>query len=308
MLSNTCTPAQLLFPRARRAALWLACSVVCCGGCRSLGKQPVSENVVEARQISLRGMEALEQGKLADAESMFANAIKVCPVDERARKNYADLLWQRGEHAQAVKQMEEAVRLSGGDAAMLVQLGQMQLARGAAERARQCAERAVAADRNSAAAWALLGDTQRSAHEDEDALASYHRALSLQEFFPHVQLASAEIYASQGKPQRALATLTSLEDGYGPGKAPPEVLLAQGLALKRLGRFDDAARTLTTAIALGATQPDNFYELADAQLHGGDLVNARLAVEAALEQAPQHGRSLQLREALNAQAARTARR
>lgn len=295
MLSNTFTPAQLLL-RVFGAAL----AATCLFGCRSMCKQPVSENVVQARQMSLQGLESLQRGNHEDAEAMFAKAIAICPVDERARKNYADLLWQRGEHAQAVKQMEEAVRLSGGDAALLVQLGQMQLARGETEKATTYALRAVSADRQSASAWALLGDTQRAAHADEEALSSYHRALSLNDFFPHVQMQVADIYRAQGKPQRALATLTALEDHYGIGQAPVEVLLAQGMAMKQLGRFDDAARTFTAAIARGATNADSFYELAEAQMQNGDVVNARLALTAALEQSPNDARSLQLRAALKA--------
>lgn len=302
MLSKPLTPALPLH-RLCGAAL-VAASLL---GCRSMCKQPVSENVVEARQMSLQALDAMQRGQHEDAERLFAQAIAVCPVDERARRNYADLLWQRGEHAQAVKQMEEAVRLSGGDAALLVQLGQMQLARGEVEKASGYAQRAVAADRQSATAWALLGDTQRATHADEQALASYHRALSLSEFFPHVQMQVADIYRLQGKPQRALATLTALEDRYGIGQAPPEVLLAQGRALKQLGRLDDAAQTISTAIARGSTTPDSFYELAEAQAQIGDIVNARLALGAALEQSPDHAKCLQLREALNAQAGHASR-
>jgi tetratricopeptide (TPR) repeat protein len=194
--------------------------------------------------------------------------------------------------------MDEAVRLSGGDAGLLVQLGQMHLARGDRDRAQQCAQRAIAADRQSASAWALLGDTQRTAHNVEEALASYHRALTYEAFFPHVQLAVAEIYQSQGKPQRSLATLTALEDRYGTNQAPAEVFVAQGRALKQLGRFDDAALKLTAAIARGSTHSDIFCELAEAQWQSGDAVNARLALASALEQSPQHARSLQLRQAM----------
>ncbi len=277
------------------------------GGCRSLGKQPVAENVVEARQMSLRGLDAMQRGQHQEAEQLFAAAIKTCPVDERARRNYADLLWKRGEYGQAVKQMEEAVRLSGGDAGLLVQLGQMQLARGEHEAARQSAERAVAADRQRAAAWALLADTQRVALDLDRALASYHRALSLEEFQPHVQLAVADIYHQQNKPQRALATLSALADRYGPGQVPTHVLVKQGTTFKQLERFDDAAQSLATALAQSGAHPDVniLYELADAQARAGDPANARLTLGIALQQAPQHGPSLQLLTALDASMANT---
>jgi tetratricopeptide (TPR) repeat protein len=267
----------------------------------------VAENVVEARQISLRGLEAMQQGRDEDAEKLFAHALAVCPVDERARCRYADLLWKRGQHGQAVKQMEEAVRLSGGDAGLLVQLGQMQFARGEHDRAGECASKAIKADRHLASAWALLGDTQRAAIQPDAALASYHKALSLQEFNPPVQLAVAEIYRSQNKPQRSLATLAALEDRYTTEPPPIDLLLSRALALKQLGRYDDAAQTLTTAIARGATSADVFCELADAQLQSGDPTNARLSLAAALEVTPAHARSRQMLATLQRSGARTAR-
>lgn len=294
MLSNSLTSA-LTALRAASVALGLAL-LTTAGGCRSLGKQPVAENVVEAREMSLRGLDAMQRGRHEEAEQLFAAAIKTCPVDERARRNYADLLWKRGEYGQAVKQMEEAVRLSGGDAGLLVQLGQMQLARGEHEAARQSAERAVAADRQRAAAWALLGDTQRVALDLDRALASYHRALSLEEFQPNVQEAVAELYHQQNKPQRALATLSALADRYGPGQVPTRVLVKQGVTLKQLNRYDDAAEMLSTAIAQSGNQPDIqvLYELADAQVRAGEQANAVLTLRAALQQAPQHYPSQQL--------------
>jgi tetratricopeptide (TPR) repeat protein len=289
---------------AKLAALLAA---LCAPGCKSLCKRPVAENVVEARQISMRAMEAMQQGHDEEAEKLFAQALEVCPVDERARCRYADLLWRRGQHAQAVKQMEEAARLSGGDAGLLVQLGQMQLARGEKDKAGDCAKKAVQSDRNLASAWALLGDTQRAAYDSEAALASYHKALSLQEFYPPVQMAVAEIYRSQNKPQRSLATLAALEDRYTTEPPPIDLLLSRALALKQLGRYEDAAQSLTIAIARGATSADVFCELADAQLQAGDTTNARLSASAALEVSPDHVRGRQLMAALQSEAARTAR-
>lgn len=280
----------------------LACALLCCStGCKSLCKQPVSENVVEARTISSRGMEAMQQGNYEQAERLFAQAIQICPVDERARCRYAELLWRRGQHEPATRQMEEAVRLSAGDAALLVQLGEMHLSLGNVQRAQAEAERATRAEFNNAAAWALHGDALAAAGKPNEALASYHRALAVQEHFPHVQMAIADVYCHQGKPQRALATLTAMEDRYGPGQAPATILVKQGLALKQMGRFDDASQVLAVAVTRGSNLADTYYELADAQLRTGDTVNARLSVAAALEQSPEHLPSQQLRDALGAQ-------
>ncbi len=123
-------------------------------GCASLHKDAISEEVISARQMSLRGFDSLERGKLEDAETWFANAIKTNPVDERAHVQYAELLWRRGLHEDAIKHLEQSVKLSGGDPALVVRLGEMYLAQGDAERAWQQADRAIQANRQLACAWA----------------------------------------------------------------------------------------------------------------------------------------------------------
>jgi tetratricopeptide (TPR) repeat protein len=281
--------------------LFLALALAAAGGCKSLGKRPGAENVVESRSLSLRGMEALQAGDHAQAEQLFAQAVKICPVDERARCRYAELLWRRGQYDEAVAQMNEAIRLSAGDAELLVQLGQMHLARGDAAEALAEAERAIQADPRSTAVWTLHGNALRASGHLTAALGSYHRALSLEPHLPAAQLAIADVYLKMDKPQRSLATLNALEDRYGPGQIPPEVHFHRGLALKRLGRFDDAVIALAGAIEAGATLADTYYELADAHAQAGDLANARLTVTLALRQMPEHAPSLQLQQALDAQ-------
>jgi len=288
-------------PRSLLESLAHAALVLLLGvttGCRSLSRQPIAENVVQSRQMAMLAMEAMQHGRYDEAEQLFADSIKTCPVDERARCRYAELLWRRGQHDAALKQMQEAVRLSAGDPTLRVQLGQMHLALGNTQPAQAEAERAVAADRHNASAWCLLADTQRAAGQFEAALASYHRALSIEPFYPHAQMSAAAVYRQMGRPQRALATLAALEERYGPGQVPVELFVLPGVTLKELGRYADAVRMLTTAIARGSELPDTYYELADAQILAGDQVSARLSVAAALEQDPTHEPSLRLRNAL----------
>jgi tetratricopeptide (TPR) repeat protein len=101
-------------------------------------------------------------------------------------------------------------------------------------------------------------------------LASFHRALTLQQQYPEVQLALAEIYSAQDRPQRALATLQSLIDSLPAEQVPVEVLAQQGLALRALGRHEDAARSLAQAAELGNPSAELLYELARTQLLAGD--------------------------------------
>jgi tetratricopeptide (TPR) repeat protein len=261
------------------------------------------EAITAARQMSLQGIDAQQRGQWDQAETLFASAVARCPRDERARGCYAESLWQRGATDEAISHMEEAARLSGHDPQRLVQLGQMYRSRGELHRAGQQAERAIAADPQLAAAWALQGEVLQAQGKRSEALASFHRALSYQEHYPEVQLAIAEIYSQENRPQRALATLHALAAHYPPGQGPIEVLVREGFALRQLGRHHDAARTLARAAEQGNPSAELLYELATAQIAAGDHAAARLAVAAGLDREPHHAGCLALQADLGAPSA-----
>jgi tetratricopeptide (TPR) repeat protein len=256
--------------------------LICLSGCATLVRNKTDQTVVSARQLSLRGIHAMQQGQLREAEVFFSRASEICPLDERIRFHYAETLWDLGSRPQAVTHMEEAVRLSGGNAELVVRLGDMYLAEGDLQRAALQAESAIQSNRHLAAAWALRGSVLQQMGRDDDALADYHRALSLQAHYPRAQLASAEIYARQKRHARALATLRTLADGYPSGETPQQVLVLQGVALKELGRYDAAIEVLAAAAKQGPPSTEVLVQLAETQWLAGDAANARLTLQTAL--------------------------
>ena len=275
----SCIPVR----RSALAFLLLSATIpILSAGC-ALSRAKVSANAVSARQLSLRGIDARQRGRLQEAESLLGQASEMCPLDEKIRSHYAETLWDSNQRDQAVANMEEAVRLSGGDIDRVVRLGEMYLAQGDLERAAVQADRAIQANRPLAAGWALRGNVLRALNRDRESLASYHRALSYQEHYPSVQLAIAEIYRRQGRHGRELATLRTLSDGYPPGETPPEVLYQEGLALKELRRYQAAANLLASAAEQGEPNSELLYHLAESQWLAGDPANARLTLRSALE-------------------------
>jgi len=281
-------------------AVWLA-------GCSTLTPRgPVAENVIAAQRLSQQGMEAVQQRQWDRAEAFFRRAVVTCPTDVRARQHYAQTLWHRGAVGDAITSMEEAVRLSGGDPVLLVSLGEMYLSRGDMGRAERRVERAIRANPALAEAWALQGDILRQRGMDHEALAAYHRALSSREDYPRVQLEVAELYRRQNRPQRALATLQCLAEQYPPNEEPGQVLLLKGLALKAMGRYDDAVQCLTLAAERDEPTADVYYHLGDAELLAGRPARARLAVRKALAIQPQHPLGLALLRRIDRQQERMA--
>jgi tetratricopeptide (TPR) repeat protein len=260
-------------------------AVMTLSGCKMLPRGSSNEQMLASRRMSLQGTDALQRGHWEEAESLFAGAVKRCAVDERAHAGYAEALWQRGAFEPAIREMEKATQLADGNQQLLVRLGEMRFARGDEDGAVNCAQRALDRDRECCAAWALHGQCLRAQGKLEDALHSYHRALRSKSHSPDVQLAVAEIYCETNRPQRALSTLETLADGYGPGNTPARVLQLQGLVQTQLKRYDDAVQSLVAASQLEPTV-ELLKHLSHAQQLAGDTLGARKTVAEALRLAP----------------------
>ena len=282
----------------RLQRIWLLAALLASSvtGCASLCRNPVPAAVVSARQISLKGIEAMEQGRWDEAEALFASAIETYPADERAQQRYAELLWRRGDRDNAILHMEQCSRLSGGDPNLRVRLGEMHLSQGNTGLAHWQAKQAIRSHRETPAAWALQGDVLSRQGRLDEAMVSYHRALSLQKNYPHVQLVLADIYRQRRRPRRVLSTLDSLVSELPPGDVPQQVLYLQGLAFKELQRYDDAVTALSAAVQQAEPNVELLYHLGEAELLSGDVTNARLAVQAALARVPNHEPSRKLRD------------
>ncbi len=217
-------------------------------GCRLPGSRgPGGQSLATCRQLSQKGVAALEQGRRQEAETLLAEAVDACPRDPRARRYYAETLWRRGAKNDAITHLEEAARLAGQDAELLVRLAEMHLETGEFRLAKQSAEQAIDLNPKLPSSWAVRGRVMRVQGRTRQALADYHRALGYAPDDRQVLLDVAELYRELNRPQLALATLHSLADTYPSGEEPQQVLHLAGLAYRALGRHEDAAANLAAA-------------------------------------------------------------
>lgn len=230
----------------------------------------------------------MDRGDWGRAELQFSQAVKSCPVDHEARRNYAEVLWRRGARNEAIAQMLEASRLARDDSSIRVRLAEMQLAIGRYDNAYQVAQTAIAADAQLAQAWGVRAKALKQAGDLRGALADCHRALALDPENPEWLLETAEIYRALGEPQRALAQLQTLLESYPVGEEPQHPLYLAGLAYAALGRQEDAVQHLQAATQRGAPTPDMLYHLAEAQLRCGQIERAESSAQSALALAPDH--------------------
>lgn len=264
-----------------RFAVWISVALLTTlvSGCRALTSGQTNKPLVSARQLSLRGADALQRGRDQDAELLFSQSLALSPLDERAHWGYATTLWNRGDKARATFHMTEALRLSGRNPEYAIRLGEMYLELGNFADAKNIALDVLSANRNHAQAWALLGDTHRAESDWDDARECYHRALLIRRDYPKVQLAIAELYRKTGRPERALSTLDRMTDLNAAISDNPEHMLLRGLAFADLNRPQEAASLL--AECSEHLPPDRWQqqlEVAETQCRIGEMVQARMAM------------------------------
>lgn len=267
------SPRPVRWWRPVSCAVAAALGVVAAGsGCRLVHRHaPAPQQLAEARRLSNEGLSAAGQQDLAGAESLFSQAVKRCPTDVDARRHYAAVLWQRGERTRAVEQVNEALRLAPDDVGLCLAGGRMTLELGLLDDADRLSATALRAAPQAAEAWHLHGQVASARGQTEQALADFHRGLSIAPLDRGLLLDTAEAYRRLGRPQRALSTLATLTDAYAPQPAPGLVRALEGMAQEALGRTDDARDSYRDALVRGGAPADTGARLAalDATAPGG---------------------------------------
>lgn len=267
---------------ARYTLLLLTMLLIASPGCRAIRRFGDSRQSIAARRLSGQGFQAIHDGRWEVAESLFTDALDVSSADDRAHWGLAEAYWNRGDQSLAVNEMEQAVRLSAGDPKFVRRLGEMYLDLGRLADADQQSQLALNATRDSPSAWQLRGDCLRAAGQDDEALAAYHRALALQPDFPGVQIKAAEIYRSQQRYDRLLATLDRLRDGGGEDTAA-RVDVLQGIAMRNLDRKDEARRFFAKAIDKDPSDVTAHLELASLEIDMGNIQAAHQSISLAMQ-------------------------
>jgi len=252
-------------------------------GCRLPGMEGIApRSLVTSRQLSQQGVAALEREQWEHADDLLGQAVRACPTNPDAHRNYAEARWNRGFREEALKELEAARRLAPDDATTVARIAEMRLAMGQTETAWQDAQRAIALDPKLASAWAARAQVLRATGNPTQALADYHRALSLGPDDRRVPCEIATLYLELNQPQRALLAIEGLADKYSPGDEPQDVLYYQGVSYLALNRYDDAVESLSAASLHQRPTAEILYRLAQAQLAAGHPTQAAASADQAL--------------------------
>lgn len=284
--------------RSRRRVAWLLASLVLLlyGGCL-FGRRdgPVPADLMRARQLTLRGVRAMERGQTSDAEKLLHDAVASYPVDPEARRHYAAALWKAGKKRQALAQIDSALQFAADDPTLHLARCHYELEMGRVNSALASAQQAIDLDPSLGEAWAMRARVYRRRGQSAQALADYHRALGMMPQDREILHELASLHWSNASDDSsthhlhaAAAALNVLLETYPQGEEPQDVLLLAGRVQSSLGKLD-VARTLLAAAC--ERQPPNveaYHELAMVELRSGRTVEALRHVRAGLAIAPDH--------------------
>jgi tetratricopeptide (TPR) repeat protein len=185
------------------------------------------------------------QGRLAEAERLFAEVARAAPGHFAAHRMVALLRYQQRRPAEALEPIETAVALAPSLPEPLVLRGVILHALGRSAEAVESLSRATACDPQDAHAWynraVILGQIGRF----QDALESYDQALAIAPG-PEAWASRAGALIHLNRPAEALASADQALTAW-PGYVP--ALCNRGLALADLGRRGEALTAFDQALA-----------------------------------------------------------
>jgi tetratricopeptide (TPR) repeat protein len=194
-----------------------------------------------------RGLALHQQGRLADAESVYLEILRRQPTCFDAWHLLGVIALQTRALERAVKLIGHAIKLNPDHPEAYNNLGTALAQLGHPDQALSSFDRAIALRPDAAEAFNNRGGTLRDLGRPEESLASYDRAIALQPDYVEPRYNRAILLADLGRPDAALLGLNetiSLRPDHA------EAHNGRGAALARMGSTAVALSAYDTAIAL----------------------------------------------------------
>lgn len=223
------------------------------------------------------------QGRLAEAERLYEQALASTPSLKDARHMLGVLRAQQGRHQEALALIAPVVATNPSDVLASVNLGNVLNALGCRPEALENYDRALALAPDYADAWCNRGNVLQDMGRLEEALASYDRALFIR---PDHVLALNNRGNTQYKMRRYQDALNSFDRAITINGDFAELHLHRANTLQRLCRFDQSLAGYEKALALSPAHPDVWNNRGVALQQTGHLEEARLSFARAQELVP----------------------
>lgn len=205
------------------------------------------------------GRALLEKGELAEAASLFEQALKLEPLSAVIHSNLGKTFEREGRIDQARFEFQRALELKPDDADAFYNLGDVVMAKGQIEQAISYYERAIALKPDSAGVYNNLGIAHLRLGQLDEATANYRQAIALRPDLPDPHYNLGNVLARKGNLEEAIA---SYEASLGLQPNSATVHNALGLALAELGKTDEALEHLQVSLRLDSNKPETHLNMA----------------------------------------------
>jgi len=233
----------------------------------------------DALALNLLGTVRAQQGRLEEAETLFARAARADAKFIGARMNLAHLYTIKRETPKAAALFAEVLKLDPSNPEAAYRLARLHYAEGRLDETLKVAEAARRAGALTPQLSVLLGDAYLKKGDAGRAEESYLRALGADVNNADALLGVASAAQSRNDAKTAALYLTRARDLVGDA---PERLYAYALAAMKTGLYDDARLALERASALRPDEPAYAVALGAAWLKKADLFEAERAFRRAL--------------------------
>ena len=200
----------------------------------------------------LGALQLHQQGKLDQAETVYADLLFAQPHHFAALHMLGLLRSQQGRNAEALRYLRTALKVMPLNAAVLSDMGRIQAKLGRLRDALESFERALAFAPNHLVTLHNRGDVLLDLKRPEEALASYDKALALKPDYVEVLVHRGNTLRSLKRPEEALASYDKAL-AFKPGH--PDILINRGNALVDLKRLEEALADYSETLAIEPDYP-----------------------------------------------------
>ncbi|HEX3557654.1 MAG TPA: tetratricopeptide repeat protein [Pyrinomonadaceae bacterium] len=238
--------------------------------------------------LNLLGTVRAKQGRLDEAEALFARALRADKEFVGAHMNLAYLYLLKNEPEKTVKELRETHRLVPDDADVSYKLAHLLLTLGRADECVAVIEEARRLSQLTPPLLTVLGDAYLKKGDAGKAEESYRAALGARGDNADALLGLALISQSKGDAASASAYLSRVKELI---LDSPESLYRFAVVALRSERFDDAKGALERAVQLKPDEPAYLVALGAVWLKQPELFEAERVFRQALKLQPDNAQA-----------------
>jgi tetratricopeptide (TPR) repeat protein len=177
-------------------------------GCTAIIETPDAETRWHRAAQELRATIRMKQGKYAEAVQDYTRCIELADNDKSKAFYHQERganLWLQGQPQEAIKDLDEALRLAPGEARAIELLGYAHYKAGNMAKAEENLKQAVVANPTNHTAYAYLGDIESNRKNFDAAAKYYSRAVEINPKYAAAIQARGWCYENLGRKDAAMA-------------------------------------------------------------------------------------------------------